>query len=83
MWLLWVQHSHPDQLKALQNYAGIVQLRRLLLQPVSLLALMAALTAWIVACFRALKRNRNHGLVIFALALSTVFGLILFFVFVR
>ena len=83
-WLLWVQHSHPEVLKSFVLYPRFAQVKRLLLQPLSLLALVAVLASWIIAFFRSTRRrgNKRYGLVFLALVLSTIFGLVLFFIFV-
>jgi hypothetical protein len=82
-WLLWVRHSNPEQLRSLANYPLIGQFKRLLLQPLSLLTSLIVLTSWIIAFLRSRKRtpNRTQRLVILALVLSTIFGLLLFTVF--
>lgn len=78
-WLLWVRHSNPEQLR----YPLFLQVKVLLLKPPSLLALLAVLTSWTIAFVRSRRReNRTHSLVLLALILSTVFGLLLFVLFV-
>jgi hypothetical protein len=83
VWLLWVRHSSPEVLRSLKNLAVVAQLKRLLLQPLSLFLIAAVWTSWIIVFLRSKMENRTHRLYIFALILSIPCGLFLFFVFVR
>jgi hypothetical protein len=83
-WLLWVRHSNPDQLRSIGNFALLIQLKRLLLQPMSLLVTLAVFTSWVIAFVRSRRerQNKTFDLIFIALVLSTLFGLVLFFIFV-
>lgn len=86
LWLLWVRHSSPDVLKSLQNSASVVILKKLLLQPVALVAIAAVWTGWMIVFIRSprTKEDRAYGrLYIFALMLSIPFGLFMFVIFMR
>jgi hypothetical protein len=84
-WMEWIQHSHPDQLQAIANNPQVTEWKKLLDQPMSLVALLVVVTFWIVGFIRSRRRSTNRllGMVILALALSTVLGFVIFTIFVR